>query len=79
MSLKDKAGQIPMLLENLSTAREPAASKQLLTGASQNLQIPLLVKVVLQNDRYVVMDMSCRVNYEKTAIVKRMGDNGTPL
>nr|CAI5831054.1 unnamed protein product [Callosobruchus analis] len=66
MSLKDKVGQIPMLLENLSTTRELAAR------ASQNLQIPLTVKVVLQNTRYVGTDMSCRVNYEKTIVVGRM-------
>nr|CAI5833304.1 unnamed protein product [Callosobruchus analis] len=47
-------------------------SKQLTTGASQKLQIPLKVKMVLQNSRYVVTDMSCKVNYEKTVIVDRM-------
>nr|CAI5869195.1 unnamed protein product [Callosobruchus analis] len=47
-------------------------SKQLATRASQNLQIPLTVKVVLQNTRYVGTDMSCRVNYKKTVVVDRV-------
>nr|CAI5828507.1 unnamed protein product [Callosobruchus analis] len=47
-------------------------SKQFATGASQKLQIPLTVKVVLQNVRYVVTDMKCKANYERTVAVDSM-------
>nr|CAI5826438.1 unnamed protein product [Callosobruchus analis] len=97
MPLKDEVSQIPILLEDLVTAREQATRKieaaqpgdlvlivkqQPATGASRKLRNPysgpMVVKVALPNDRYIVTDMTGshraerRSNYERTVAVDSM-------